>query len=166
MFSSIKSWWAKFAVLVVCVVIAALTTSSAAIAGPNCRKVNGKFSLQPVTGPACTSSVGICASGSYKGDLAGTSTFTGTSLIQTVDTPTTSVVLLTGDTLIQAKGGNLLTKDAIVLKTTGAGNFAEIDTVISGTGEWAGATGQISALGTFTTANGGEGDYSGEICTP
>jgi hypothetical protein len=59
----------------------------------------------------------------------------------------------------------VLTNDAIVLKTTGAGEFAELDAVIGGTGDWVGTTGQISAVGTFTSA-GGEGDYQGEICGP
>jgi len=47
----------------------------------------------------------VCATGSYSGGLAGTSAFTGTSLVPTVDTPTTAVVLLTGDALITTKAG-------------------------------------------------------------
>ncbi|HKZ86248.1 MAG TPA: hypothetical protein VJ793_21650 [Anaerolineae bacterium] len=83
-----------------------------------------------------------------------------------MDTPTTSVVILTGDNLIQTARGTLMTKDAIVLQTTGAGDFVEVDTIVGGTGEWAGATGSISAIGTFTAAAGGEGAYTGEVCTP
>jgi hypothetical protein len=75
------------------------------------------------------------------------------------------VVLLTGDNQITTKAGTLQTKDAIVLRTTGTGDFAEVDTVISGTGEWAGATGVLRAQGTFTVADGGGGDYVGQICT-
>ena len=58
-----------------------------------------------------------------------------------------------------------MTKDAIVLQTTGAGDFAEVDTIVGGTGEWAGTTGSITAFGKFTGA-GGEGAYTGEVCTP
>jgi hypothetical protein len=130
-----------------------------------CRTVNGKFSLQSVSGPTCTSPVGLCATGSYSGGIKGNSEFTGSSLVPTVDTPTTSVVLLTGDNIIHTDSGDLLTKDAIVLRTTGAGDFAEVDTVVGGTGDLAGATGQFSATGTFTAA-GGEAEYRGEICTP
>src|SRR5262249_37723596 len=152
--------WATWAVLAVSIVIM-LTSASGAIAAPKCRKVSGSFTLQAITGPTCLSSVGICAAGFYKGDVAGNSTFIGTSLIQTIDTPTTAVVLLTGDNLIQTKDGDLMTKDAIVLRTTGDGDFAENDTLISGTGAWAGATGHLNATGTFTVAAGGEGKYTG-----
>jgi hypothetical protein len=83
-----------------------------------------------------------------------------------MDTPTTAVVLLTGDNLIQTARGNLMTKDAIVLKTSGAGDFAEVDAIVGGTGAWIGVTGTIRAQGTFTTAAGGKGQYTGEICRP
>ena len=86
-------------------------------------------------------------------------------MIPTVHTPTTSVVMVTGDNLIHTETGDVLTKDAIALRTSGAGEFAEVDVVVGGTGAWLGATGQVSALGTFT-ASGGEGTYSGEVCLP
>jgi hypothetical protein len=110
--------------------------------------------------------VGICATGAYKGGIKASSVFIGTSLIQTVDTPTTAVVLLTGDNQFTTTGGMLHTKDAIVLRTTGAGDFAEVDTIIGGTGPWAGASGVLRAQGTFTATAGGSGDYLGEVCTP
>lgn len=50
--------------------------------------------------------------------------------------------------------------------TTGAGDFAEVDTVVAGTGPWAGAGGVLRAQGTFTATAGGSGDYLGEVCTP
>jgi hypothetical protein len=39
-----------------------------------------------------------------------------------------------------------MTKDAIVLKTTSAGDFAEVDTIVGGTGGWAGSTFLANAL--------------------
>jgi hypothetical protein len=143
----------------------ALVLASSGAQAAGCKKVSGKFTLTSVTGPTCQSGVGICATGSYSGGVAGSSAFVGTSLVQTVDTPTTGVVLLTGDNQITTKAGLLLTKDAIVLRTTGAGDFAEVDTVVSGTGEWAGATGVLRAQGTFTVEEGGGGEYAGQICT-
>jgi len=168
MFSRNTSKWAKRAVIAASAVTVLAIASGGAIAASTCKKVNGKLSLQPVTppGPACTSPIGLCATASLSGDLAGNSEFTGTSLTPTVDTPTTAVVLLTGDNLIHTNDGDLMTKDAIVLRTIGAGDFAEVDTIIGGTGGWAGATGSFSAIGTFTPAAGGEGDYTGEVCTP
>ncbi len=134
-------------------------------AAPHCQTVSGQFTLQPLTGPTCLSAVGICATGVYRGGINGDSSFTASSVIQTADTPTTAVILVTGDNLIQTAHGDLLTKDAVVLKTTGAGEFAEVDTIVSGTGDWAGATGTITATGTFTTSDGGDGHYTGEVCT-
>jgi hypothetical protein len=135
-------------------------------AASNCKKVNGKVSLQPVTGPACTSPIGICGTGLFTGDLKANSEFTGTSLTSTVDTPTTGVVVLTADNVFHTDTGDLITKPALVLSTTGAGDVAVVDTVMGGTGGWAGATGFIKAIGTLDPTAGGEGAYIGEICTP
>jgi hypothetical protein len=148
-------------------VFAALVLASGgATAESMCRKVSGKFTLQSVTGPACLSSVQVCATGEYTGDITGRSLFIGTSLTPTVDTPATGVILLTGDNRIVSSRGTLLTKDAIVLKTTGAGDFGEVDVIVGGTEAFVGASGQLRAQGTFTAAAGGEGRYSGEICRP
>lgn len=157
------SRWIRLAVLSLSALTALLLVGGTAAAS-NCKKVNGKVTLQALP-PNCSSSIGLCARGSLSGDLAGTSSFIGTSQAATVDTSTTSVILLTGDNTIHTSGGTLMTKDAIVLQTTGDGNFGEVDTVIGGSGEWAGAMGTFRAQGTF--ANGsGQGDYIGEICTP
>jgi hypothetical protein len=150
--------------LVLVAVVGLMSTASAAQA-VSC-KVKGTFSLTQVTGAACLSPVAFCATGTYTGDLAGSSTFTGSTLIQTVDTPTTAVILVTGDNVIETKGGGFLsTKDAIVLRTTGSGDFAEVDTVVAGAGRWAGAVGVIRAEGTFVNGSGA-GDYVGEVCGP
>ena len=157
------SRWAKRAVTVVAAVVALALLNGAASAASECTLVKGKFTLQPFAPPDCTSPVELCATGIYKGGIKGSSVFIGSSLTPTADTPTTAVVLLTGDNSIETRGGTLLTKDAIVLRTAGAGEFAEVDTIVGGTGDWAGASGQITASGTFTAA-GGEGTYRGEIC--
>jgi hypothetical protein len=57
----------------------------------------------------------------------------------------------------------LLTKDAISLDTAGNGEFAEVDTIVGGTGLWAGYTGKLTATGTFADGSG-EGTYSGLAC--
>lgn len=155
--------WVARSVFALVAMLTVIAVGGASAAG-GCKKVSGTFTLQPLTGPACASPVGICATGSFKGGLKGHSTFVGSSLITTADTPTTSVVLLTGDNQIETGSGTLMTKDAIVLQTTGAGTFAEVDTIVGGTDAWAGATGQISAVGTFNATSGGSGSYSGEVC--
>ena len=151
--------------LVGVVVLLPLVLAASGAEAAACKKVSGSFTLTPLSGPACTSPVGICATGVYKGGIKATSVFTGTSVIPTVDTPTTAVVLVTGDNQLTSSSGTLQTKDAIVLRTIGAGDFAEVDTVIGGTGQWTGATGVLRAQGTFTATAGGGGDYVGEVCT-
>ena len=151
-------------------ILTLVVASAAALGGgkaaADCKKVSGKLFLQPVTGPACLSPVGVCAALEYGGDLKGTADFTGSSLIPTADTPTTGVVLLTGDNVIHTPDGDLFTKDAITLRTTGEREFAEVDVAIGGTGAWAGATGTFTATGTFDPVGGGTGRYEGEICKP
>lgn len=160
---NISKWGKPAIVIVASAVIALMIATSGATAASTCKKINGQFTLQPVS-EACTSPVGICATGVFKGDIKGNSEFTGTGLVPTVDTTSTGVVLLTGDNVIHTAKGDLTTKDAIAFRTVKPGDFAEVDTVIAGTGAWAGATGRFSAAGTFTTA-GGQGNYTGEICT-
>ena len=160
----------RLAALAVVPVLAALAlvllATGTAGADASCRTGAGRFSLTALTGPDCTSPVGICARGSYLGPVLGSADFIATTLVPTVDTPATGVVLLTGDNSFDLRDGTLLTKDAIVLKTTGAGDFAEVDTIVGGTGAWAGATGTLRGQGTFTVQGGGQGSYEGEVCFP
>jgi hypothetical protein len=166
MFNKYSTRWTRLAIKAIVPAVLLVLIATQVLADSSCKKVKGKFTLQPVTGPACASSVGICANGTFSGDFAGTSTFVGSSLIQSVDTPSTSVVFLTGDTTIATNSGNLLTKDAIALTTTSNGEFAEVDTIIGGTGDWADVTGRFTATGTFNITTGGAGIYSGEVCAP
>lgn len=141
-----------------------LMAGGAAWAEPSCRAIHGSVSLGLAAGP-CNSIVGLCATGELRGVLRGNSQFIGTSLVPNVDTVSTSVVTLTGDNVIHLADGDLFTRDAIVLATTGNGEFAEVDTIVGGTGAYAGASGRFVATG-FFGPDGGEGVYHGEICRP
>ncbi|HET9495774.1 MAG TPA: hypothetical protein VFR15_16235 [Chloroflexia bacterium] len=158
--------WGRFLVPFIALAAVVALSGGAALADSSCRMVYGRFTLTPVTGPDCASPVGVCADGSYIGSILATSEFVGSSIIPTADTPTTSVVLLTGDNSFTLRDGTLITKDAITLKTTGQGEFAEVDVIVGGTGAWAGATGTLTGQGTFTLENGGEGSYTGTVCFP
>jgi len=141
-----------------------LTVSTAAWARPNCLPVFSRVDLA-AGAPTCGSAIGLCAGGTLQGTLQAHSDFIGTSFVSTLDTGATGVVVLTGDNTIHTKDGDLLTKDAIVLATTGDGEFAEVDTVVGGTGLYEGASGKFTATGTF--ANGaGFGVLVGEVCWP
>lgn len=150
-------------VLALTLVLAAV--AAPAMAAPHCKRVHSHLFLEAEAVPTCGSPIGLCARATLRGSLKADTEFVGTSFLQTVDTPATAVVVLTGDNTFHTTRGDFFTKDAIVLSTVGAGEFAEVDTVIGGTGDWVGATGNLTASGTF--ANGtGEGIIEGEICTP
>ncbi|MCG3211222.1 MAG: hypothetical protein FOGNACKC_04861 [Anaerolineae bacterium] len=153
MFHKNGSNWTRLVVIGVVALVGLIIVSGVATASSNCRKVNGKLVLNADT------------TGAYRGDIKGTSAFTADGFPS--DTGVEGVVLLTGSNAIHTADGDLMTRDAIVLNANpnGKGEFAELDTVISGTGAWAGATGVIQATGTFIFGVGGEGDYFGEICT-
>ena len=151
----------------VCALILALAPLAAvpAAADPQCKNVHSHLVIQAEAVPTCGSPIGLCASATLQGSLTAVTDFVGTSFVSTVDTPATGVVVLTGDNTFHTANGDFTTKDAIVLSTTGAGDFAEVDTVTGGTGDYAGATGVFTATGTFV--NGvGSGVIEGEICTP
>lgn len=129
-----------------------------------CKKVVWYVTLEATPGP-CGSAIDLCAKGTLAGNVRGTSEFVGTGFLPTVDSAATGVVVLTGDNVIHTRQGDIRTKDTIALSTVGKGEFAEVDTVVGGTGSYAGATGVVTATGTFL--NGiGEGITVGEVCTP
>jgi len=107
--------------------------------------------------------VGLCGTVEWRGDIKATSAFVATSFVPTADTSVTNVLLSTGDAQLTLRGGTLLTKDAVVLRTTGNGDFAEIDTIVGGTGAFAGASGAWRASGTIS-GDVGQGRYQGQIC--
>jgi hypothetical protein len=144
------------------VTIAALTALFGVTAGAVTKSASGKFTSTQVTGADCTSPVGLCWRGSLSGGLKGPFEFTATSLTQTADTPTTGVVLYTGDMTIELKDGTLTCKDAGALRTTGAGDVASVCAVVSGKGSFAGTTGAIRLSGTFM-AGVGQGDFTATL---
>jgi hypothetical protein len=152
MFHKNGSNWAKVVVIAVVALVGLILVSGVATASSNCKKVNGKLVLNADT------------TGSYSGDLRGTSAFTADG--PPSGTGVDGVLLLTGTNMITTNDGTLTTRDAIVLRGTEPGEFAEVDVVVGGTGEWYQATGVIQATGTFIFGVGGTGDYIGEICTP
>lgn len=143
---------------------AAVVASGTADAHDACLRVYGQVTLTPTDPSTCNSPIGTCAVGELRGTLRGNSEFTGTSFVPTVDIASSGSALLTGDNAIHTRRGTLYTEDAVVLRTVGEGEFAEVDTVVGGTGDFANATGVITAYGTYDAVTGGEGTYFGTIC--
>jgi hypothetical protein len=154
----------RFARLVLLGITLTLVTGAAS-AEPRCRKARGFFEIQTFGGPECPSEVGQCAAGVLRGTLRGTNELVGTSLVTTVQTPTSGVLLLTGDNVIHTDRGDLYSQDAILFAVTGEGEFSEVDTFVGGTGAYAGATGRLVATGTMTDGVV-VGSYEGEVCVP
>jgi hypothetical protein len=44
------------------------------------------------------------------------------------------------------------------------GSIVDLQTIVGGTGQLAGATGELRAHGVFSTANGGESEHEGTVC--
>lgn len=160
-----KNLGAAVAVAVVCSTL----WQQSAEADPRCRSVRGTLDLIPVSAP-CTSPVGVCGKGDFRGMLRGPYTSNLLTLLSTAETPQTGVVLITGETTLQARlgfrTGTLQFKDSGAFKTVGDGEFSEIFSVVGGSQGFAGATGTLIVTGTFDFAGGGEGEYSGTLCVP
>ena len=137
----------------------ALTSQSAAAAS---KRARGQFSSNVVT-EGCLSPVGICTAGTLTGGLNGSFEFTATSLVPTADTPTTSVLLYTGDIVVTTHHGTITCKDAGAFESTGAGAVSSVCHIVSGTGDYSGSTGSIQFVGNFTFEGGGEGEYRAVI---
>jgi len=150
-------------------VVAALTlTAGQSSAGGRCFEVKGSYVEHAVTGPDCQSAAGLCFAGTYRGDIQGSFTGAASSILATADTPTTTVSLFTSDSKITGKvkqwRGTLAIKNAGSFAAAGDGSIVDLQTVVGGTGQLVGATGQIRASGTFSFADGGRSQYVGTVC--
>jgi hypothetical protein len=152
--------------------VAALILGSAqAHAVPTCRTVLGSANLNPVPAAECPSPVGICGAGTFTGGLRGDYSSMLFTLTPTADTPATQVVLFTAETTVPAARvgrwrGRLVFKEAGSFHVEGAGEFGELYSVGSGTGDFVAATGVLKAVGTFNDVTGGGIVYQGQICVP
>ena len=150
---------------------ALILNGTQALAASSCRTVQGSASLNPVPAADCQSPVGICGEGAFTGGLKGRYSSMLFTLTETADTAVTQVSLFTAETTIPAARvghlrGQLVFKEAGSFHTAGGGEFAELYSVAGGTGDFAHATGVVSALGTFDDVRGGGIIYQGQICVP
>ena len=125
----------------------------------------GHFS-SVVNTTTCASPVGICTEGTLTGALKGTFSFTATTLTPSADTPTTGVMFYTGDITLTTRDGVVFCKDAGAFDVNAPGAVSSVCSITGGTGEFAGASGTIQFVGTFTLADGGDGEYRAMITTP
>lgn len=136
-----------------------------------CRNVNGHFAIRAVAPTSCPSPVGLCIEGEFSGGIRGPFTVTATSFIVTADTPTTAVVLFTGDGVMHVrigdKRGDLFLKTSGAYHSVGPGEIVDLQFINGGTAALTGASGVLRASGTFNPAAGtGEVEYTGTVCLP
>jgi hypothetical protein len=168
MFKSTFSW-TKLAKGASVFAAAIILASGQANAAGQCIPVAGTFTINPVAPADCPSPVGICGKGNFSGALRGDYFSPFTSIVPTADTPATSVVLFTADSTLHARLGSLA-GDIVFIEggafhVAGDGEFSELFSITSGTGAFAGATGQV--YGNGTAVNGaGNGAYFGKVCLP
>ena len=136
-----------------------------------CRNVNGHIAVRAAAPTSCPSPVGLCIEGEFSGGIRGPFTVTGTSFVGTADTPTTAVVLFTGDGVIHVRLGDkrsdLFIKTSGAYHSVGAGEIVDLQSINGGTGALTGASGALRASGTFDPLTGtGEVEYTGRVCLP
>lgn len=144
---------------VVVAAVALLTLGSGpGRAEAGCKSVNGHLEETQVTPLP-----GLTTTGRLIGGLQGRYDFTltgGTGL-------PTGVILFTGESVITTKSGALHLTEAGALDGASPGNFADLQTIVAGTGAFTGASGQIFLTGNFDLATGsGVSDYRGVVCIP
>jgi hypothetical protein len=138
--------------------------ASPAFADQQCKPVAGHFEAQVVPPADCPSD--FCTAGRVWGGIQGTYSFVMTTLQPSFAVP--SIFFFTGQSAITLKSGDLLHgTDTGSLDLGPAGGFASIITFSGGSGEYAGATGQIRLRGQLDQAQGTTtGDYIGTLCKP
>ncbi len=153
-----------------CCLAALALAQSASDATRPCFHVAGNYIEHAVTGPDCSSPVGLCIAGTYRGAIRGDFEARTSSIVATADTPTTSVQLFTSDSTIDARLGNragtLIMKVAGVFSAADDGPTVNLQTIVGGSGDLAGAHGALRSEGTFSFANGGHSRYVGSVCLP
>jgi hypothetical protein len=153
------------------VLLASLTPRVPAAAGPSCQQVQGHLEETLVT-EGCLSPVHLCTVAQMFGKLKGQARFTASAFIPSADTPLTAVLFVTGDTLLVnaklgGKRGTLNIKNAAAFRTVGDGDLADVQTIVGGTEDLAGATGSLRISGNFDPAAGaGSSSFEGTVCVP
>ncbi len=161
----------KFSVVATTFMLASLLVSvdhtRLALAG-ECESVRGHITSQ-ILPTGCTSPVGLCTVGRFRGDIKGDFVFTASSLKPAAnpDFAQTSVAFYTGDLVLHTEKGDVVSKDAGAFNVVpnSNGDFGSVQTIIAGTGDLEGITGRLRTEGVFI--NGCiDCRYRGEICTP
>jgi hypothetical protein len=164
--------------LILSAAVLALSTGASAVFSvanaAQCKAVRGALEETLVSGPTCSSPVGLCSAALIFGQFKGRASFTATAIIPTADTPATGVVFVTGDTLISnavldSKVGTVLIKNAAAFRpgtNGGDSDLTDTQVIVGGTGGFAGAFGSVRVTGTIGANGTGISAYEGTVCVP
>ena len=137
-------------------------------AASGCWEVRGSY-MEHAVSENCLSPVGLCIAGTYSGQIRGDFEGRATS-IATADTRTTGVAMFTSDSTIAAtvagRSGTLIIKNAGAFARANGGPIVDLQTIVGGTDQLAGATGALRAQATFSATTGGMSRYQGTLFHP
>jgi hypothetical protein len=147
--------------------IAAIAPAHAA---ERCYPVFGSQVETVLAGNPCNSPIGLCLQGTLRGTLNGTSNITAITFLPTVDAATTGNNAATADISFQGRllgrQGGLTIKDTVILSGTSSDGVA-LYTILGGSGQLTGATGNLRLIGTCDLAAGQcNNRFEGKICLP
>ena len=105
------------------------------------------------------------------GALQGEALFTASDIITSADTPATGVVFVIGDSIINdaqlsGKRGTLAVKNAAAFRAAADFDLVDVQTILGGTEDFAGATGSLRIRGNFVIGIGGTSTIEGVVCVP
>lgn len=136
----------------------------------DCRNVNGHYTEQLASAAPCSSPVGVCLEGVFSGAVRGSFTTAVETFVPTADAPPIGVAQFTAGSnfsvRIGRRAGGLVVRNTGAVRTTGAGEIVDLQTIVGGSGDFAGASGVLTAVGTFSFAGGGRSEYAGTVCVP
>ena len=156
-------------VAALCLVASATGVGVSRASASECMDVRGHLEETRVLA-GCTSAVDLCTVAQMFGNLKGEARFVASTISPSVDTATTAVVFVTGNTVIVNaqlgnKLGTLLVKNAAAFRTVGDGDLSDTQVVVGGTGGFPDASGSIRVSGNFVN-DSGSADFEGTICIP
>lgn len=136
-----------------------------------CSEVSGNFTNTVMVGLDCfpQSPALLCTHGTLEGDLQGGYDFDVDSIVPSPTPDEPDRLEMTGRSRITLDGGEMSSDDVAYLTPNplGPSSFHDVIDIVSGTGAYAGATGQLAVQGTLDLiTQQGSGTYDGQICLP
>ena len=137
-----------------------------ALAGDGCKKIHADLDeIQSTTG--CNPGLSVCFLGEVDGNhgLRGTTHFNGDSSVATSPPTSPNYIIYSGPFEYRTRRGSILARETGVTTRGSEGVVTAYQQIVSGTGEFAGATGHFFVSG---HKSGGliETFVNGEICKP